>query len=390
MTSKHEALKEKARKAFMPLKSMVKRPGKGALKWDYLVPSGYYQEQWDWDAFFIGIALSSELPSEAIYLKNWTRNYVELADKKGKVPGCVTPAGADPRLNHMKPFIGQGTYAACVKLNEWDWVKPLWSKIKLIVAYREKTMWSKEYGLAMWNDNMESGADNDLTVLGYPPFPPATIINPDVNSFLVREYTCLSLLAKKISTAAEAKMFKEKAEKLKKNLNKHLWDDQESMYVSIDTRTNTPIKKATYTAIVPIFLGMAPQAKGEAFIKKYMLSKKEMMSNYGIRTLTVKDERYNNANIIKPHSNWQGPVWPLVNWMCMQGLLAYGFQKEAIDLAVTITKLVLADIEKTGGMHEDYDAETGEGLAAPMFISWNLLVGNMIEEAETNFNPLEL
>jgi hypothetical protein len=51
---------------------------------------------------------------------------------------------------------------------------------------------------------------------------------------------------------------------------------------------------------------------------------------------------------------------------------------------------VLADIEKTGGMHEDYDAETGEGLAAPMFISWNLLVGNMIEEAETNFNPLEL
>lgn len=374
----------------MPLKSMVKRPGKGALKWDYLVPSGYYQEQWDWDAFFIGIALSSELPSEAIYLKNWTRNYVELADKKGKVPGCVTPAGADPRLNHMKPFIGQGTYAACVKLKDWDWVKPLWSKIKLIVAYREKTMWSKEYGLAMWNDNMESGADNDLTVLGYPPFPQATIINPDVNSFLVREYTCLSLLAKKISTAAEAKMFKEKAEKLKKNLNKYLWDDQESMYISIDTRTNTAIKKATYTAIVPIFLGMAPQEKGEAFIKKYMLSKKEMMSEYGIRTLTVKDERYNNANIIKPYSNWQGPVWPLVNWMCMQGLLAYGFQKEAIDLAVTITKLVLADIEKTGGMHEDYDAETGEGLAAPMFISWNLLVGNMIEEAETNFNPLEL
>lgn len=39
-------------------------------------------------------------------------------------------------------------------------------------------------------------------------------------------------------------------------------------------------------------------------------------------------------------------------------------------------------------MHENYHADTGAPLAAPDFISWNLLVAQMIEEAQTpTFKP---
>ena len=41
-------------------------------------------------------------------------------------------------------------------------------------------------------------------------------------------------------------------------------------------------------------------------------------------------------------------------------------------------------------MHKDYNTETGEPLAAPNFISWNLLVANMLKEATTNTNPFTL
>jgi hypothetical protein len=34
-------------------------------------------------------------------------------------------------------------------------------------------------------------------------------------------------------------------------------------------------------------------------------------------------------------------------------------------------------------MHENYHADTGAPLAAPDFISWNLLVAQMLEEART-------
>jgi hypothetical protein len=73
--------------------------------------------------------------------------------------------------------------------------------------------------------------------------------------------------------------------------------------------------------------------------------------------------------------------------MYMQGLLNYGFQKEAIILAKNISAIVINDINTSGGMHENYDAETGKPLAADNFVSWNLLVGNMLDEAENNKNP---
>lgn len=73
-----------------PFKAFIKRPAKGYLKYDYLVPSGYYKEQWDWDAFFMGVALSAEISSEAIYLRNWVLNYITLA-KKTAIPRVVSP-----------------------------------------------------------------------------------------------------------------------------------------------------------------------------------------------------------------------------------------------------------------------------------------------------------
>ena len=96
------------------------------------------------------------------------------------------------------------------------------------------------------------------------------------------------------------------------------------------------------------------------------------------------DPEYNNANIIKPNSNWQGPIWPITNYFYIQALLNYGYKKEAITVAKNVAKICLEDIKKTAGMHENYDAETGKPLAAPNFISWNLLIPSMLEDSLSN------
>jgi alpha,alpha-trehalase len=386
-SKKLQTLQAEVKQIFMEKKSMVKRPARGKIPYDYLVPAGYYQEQWDWDAFFMGVALSSEIASEAIYLKNWARNYIHFAAKDGKVPGCVTPDGADPRLNHMKPFLGQGIYVACTRLEDWEWVKPIWSKVKLVVSYREKNLWSKKYGLAMWYDSMESGADDDVGSLFNEP---KTVCSPDVNALMYREYKALSKIAVKIGEKKDAEEWKKRAELIKENMNKYLWDDTDKIYYNLDTKTGQHNKRITYSTMIPLFAGIASQKNGEECIKKYLWNTKHMLSKYGIRTLSKHDEKYNNVNRIKPHSNWQGPVWPIANWLYMQALLNYGFQKEAIDLSGRIMQLVLNDIHTSGGMHENYDAETGKPLAADNFVSWNLLVGNMLDEAEKNFNPLRI
>lgn len=383
----NQKLIEQIKKFISPYKLGIKRKAQGELPYDYLVPSGVYEEQWDWDAFFMGMALSSEIPSETIYLKNWVLNFLHNSRSDGFTPGCVTPKGRDERLNQMKPFLAQGAYFASKLLNDFTWLTPHLKKLETIVLYREKHLWNKKYDLGVWFNSMESGADNNVAALD---FPNETVVASDLNSYIYREYIALSLLYKKLGKDQEAKRYAKRAGEIKEHINTLLWDEKDGAYYNLDSKNGTLIKRVSFNSIHPLWAGIASKERGETFIKKYVLNPKKLWSKYGVRTLSKDDPGYNNINMIKPFSNWQGPIWPIANYFFMQALLNYGFQKEAIAVAKNIAQICINDIKKTGGMHENYDAETGLPLAAPNFISWNLLVGNMLQEATTKTNPFAL
>ena len=370
-----------------PFKAFIKRRAQGHIPYDYLVPAGPYQEQWDWDAFFMGVALAADIPSEAIYLRNWALNYIINARPSGKVAGCLTAKGYDERLNHMKPFLAQGAYLAGKFLKDYSWLKKHWTKMKKIVLFREKHLWNNKYGLGVWYDSMESGADNNIACLDYPK---SSVIATDLNTLIYREYKAVSLLAEILGKNKDAKKFKDRADTIKKNFNNFLWNEKDGIYYNINSKTGEYIKRISYNSLIPLFGNIASQKQADSIIQKYLLKPGHFWSDYGIRTLSKSDPDYNNKKIIKPYYNWQGPVWPIANFIYMQGLLNYGYQKEAIEVAKRISKLVLDDIKTTGGMHENYDAETGKPLAADNFVSWNILVSNMLEEAVNKKNPFAI
>ncbi len=387
MNLKFDSEISQIKKIITPFKAYIKRKANGHLPYDYLVPAGPYQEQWDWDGFFMGMALSADISSEAIYLRNWALNYIVNAKSNGKVAGCLTAKGYDERLNHMKPFLAQGVYLAGKFLKDFSWIKPHFAKIKKIVLYREKHLWNTKYDLGVWYDSMESGADNNVAILD---FPKKTVVATDLNAFIFREYKAMSFLAKILGKKRDEEYFKKRAETIKRNSNKYLWSEKDSTYYNIYSKTGEHIKKICYSSVIPLFAKIPTWENGRKFIRKYVLSKDYLWSDFGIRTLAKNDPDYNNRNIIKPYSNWQGPIWPIANYMYLQALLNYGFQKEAIELAQKISRLVISDIKTSGGMHENYDAETGKPLAAPNFVSWNLLVGNMLYEAVNKLNPFDI
>lgn len=373
--------------ALAPYKASVKKKAGGHLPYDYLVPAGPYQEQWDWDAFFMGVALASEIASEGIYLRNWTLNFLHNARTTGKVAGCLTTKGYDERLNHMKPFLAQGAYLAGKFLNDYSFLKKHWTKMKKIVLYRQNHLWSKKYDLGVWYDSMESGADNNIAALD---FPKSSVIATDLNAFMYREYLAMAKLAKILGKKKDETYFAKRAETVKKNINTYLWNEEDGIYYNLNSETGEHIRRISYNSFIILFAKTAIPQRAKRMIEKYLLSPQYMKSEYGLRTLSKNDPDYNNANIIKPYSNWQGPVWPIANYLYMQGLLNYGYQKEAVELAQKISDLVLADVKTSGGMHENYDAETGTPLAADNFVSWNLLVGNMLEEATQKQNPFAI
>jgi len=377
----------KIQDTFFQFHEKVKRKAKGALLYDYLVPNGVYEEQWDWDAFFMAMVLSSQNPKEAKYLKHWVLNFLHNAREDGYTPGCVTPNGRDDRLHHMKPLIAQGAYYASTFLSDFQWLRPYYEKLKKIVLYREQNLWNKKYDLGVWFNSMESGADNNVAALD---FPDKTVIASDLKSFIYLEYKALALIAEQLEYKEDMTHFAQRAGKLKANINTYLWDEKDGSYYNLDSRNGSFIKRLGYNCFHPLWVKIAPAERAKRFIESYVINADKLWSDYGIRTLSQDDPSYNNINIIKPHSNWQGPIWPIANYIFMHSLLPYGYQREAIDVAKKISKLCLDDIKKTGGMHENYHAETGKPLAAPNFISWNLLVANMLHEAENYRNPFTL
>jgi len=380
--------------AFDTLKLHSIRPAEGYLKYDYLIPAGFYKQMWDWDGFFIGCYLASHKKEDSKYLKGWVLNFVNSADKDGYVPGCITTKGPRPIFGKfaMKPFLSQGAYFASFYGGSFSWIAPVYDKLKKVLDYREQTQYDPKYGLFFWDIAIQSGADNN-PALTNDTSDRCAILAADINTFQLREYISMMKIAKKLGKPEDVKKYRSKADTLKARMLKYLWFPGSSSFFNVRRDNGRVIKCVTYSNFVPLFQGILPMKEGQAMIKRFLLAKDHMMSAYGLRSLSATDPAYNNECIIIPYSNWQGPIWINANFMYTIALVRYGFRKEAGDIAKKIVPVLLKDIRQNHSMHECYNADNGAPLAPTAaqspngiftgFVGWNMLEQNMLEGALT-------
>jgi alpha,alpha-trehalase len=382
------------RTKFEKLRPQVIQPAEGYLKYPYLIPAGFYKQMWDWDGFFIGNHLASIGKPE--YLKYWALNLIEGIDEDGYVSGCATTRGPRPIFGKfaMKPFLSQGVYFASLKLKDFSWVGEHYDDLMKVLTYREKTQMDEKTGLFFWEIAMQSGADNNVA-MNYFKEDTRSFLSCDASTLQLREYLAQASIAEKLGREGDAKVLREKAAKLKEAINKILWCEQDKIYYNVDRETGTFYKRVSYSSFIPLIQGLAPREKGREMIHRYLIDESHMKGEFGFRTLSRRDPDYNNKNVIVPFSNWQGPVWPIANYLYSLGLKHYGFDEEIRWLAYTLGKLLSDDIAKWGSMHENYHADTGAPLAPSAdhvdkdgkfvgFISWNLCVQNILEGVVEN------
>jgi len=374
--------------AYAKLEPQSIRPAEGFIKYDYLIPAGYYKQMWDWDGFFIGSHLAQQ--GKPQYLKWWVLDFAGAIDQDGYVAGCITTKGPRPLMGKfaMKPFLAQGAVIASEGLGDYQWVKPIWESLRKVIFYREQTQFDPKYGLFFWENAISSGADNNVALTN-DPNDKSAIMATDINTFQLREYKAMAQLADKLGKPDEAAEYRKKAEALKAAMLAHMWFAQETMFYNIRRDTGQPVKRIGYSNFVPLVDDILPEKSAQAMIRRYLWNKDYMLAPSGVRSLSKQDPDYNNAAIIVPYSNWQGPIWINANYLNYISLKRYGFDKEAAELSGILGRMVLADIQKWGSMHEDYNAETGEGLAPTPeqspnhvfagFVGWNLLVQDMLQ-----------
>jgi alpha,alpha-trehalase len=364
-------------------------PAEGAIKYPYLIPAGYYPQMWDWDGFFIGVHWANQDAADAKYLRDWVISFASSADANGYVAGCITPKGPRPLFGKfaMKPFLAQGAYFAAVRLRDFEWIRPAWPAIERIAEYRRKTQFDEKWKLWYWDNAMQSGADNNAALTNDTKDRSA-ILAVDASEYAMREYLAMGQIAERLGEKETSEKYLQLAIETRKAITAQLWSEKDAMFYNRRRDTGAWVRVMSWSNFLPLVDRLLDAPKAKRMIEGHLLNTDEMRSEYGFRSLAKSDGAYNNEAIIDPYSNWRGPVWINANFLDWIALRRYGYKDEAHQLAVTLAGVLHRDIEKWGSMHEDYSAETGEGLAPTPaqspggkfagFVGWNLLAQDML------------
>jgi alpha,alpha-trehalase len=374
---------------FAKLAPQTIRPAQGYIRYPYLIPAGYYTQMWDWDGFFIGVHWANQDAADAKYLRDWVLGFASSADEAGYVAGCITPEGPRPLFGKfaMKPFLAQGALIASESLHDYEWVRPVWPAMQRVLEYRERTQFDGKWGLWFWDNAMQSGADNNAA-LSNDPKDRSAILAVDASVYAMREYLAMAVIAEHLSDPA-ARKYREQAAATRRAILRQLWSAKDAMFWNRRRDNGDVIRTMAWTNFLPLVDGLLSRGEGRRMIRLHLLNSAEMQSEYGFRSLAKSDAAYSNEAIIKPYSNWRGPIWINANFLDWIALRRYGFREESHWLAVALAGVLHRDIAKWNSMHEDYSAETGEGLAPTVaqspggkfagFVGWNLLAQDMLE-----------
>lgn len=175
------------------------------------------------------------------------------------------------------------------------------------------------------------------------------------NSILIRANTHLRDIAKLIKHRIPDDLqvsMKATEEALDK-----LWDGYYKEYFSRNFVTHKLIKQPSIATLMPLYAGTVSKERAEQLVSK-LHDKHLFSSDFPIPSVPL------NSTFYKELGYWQGPSWVNTNWLIVDGLKRYGFDKEADFIRNQSVKMV-----EEHGPYEYFSAKTGKPAGAKNF-SW--------------------
>jgi putative isomerase len=397
------------------------REAEGALKHPFIVPgSAQYPDQlWDWDSWWTNVALrqllleagSPEERANALrFEQGCVLNFLEYGGADGFIPYLITPRSGNRQEtiayfksinggifegNMHKPCLAQ--HAAFITQQQGgdaEWLREKFYYLQSFVDAYYHHYRHRPTGLYVYANDKGTGTDNDPTQYYRPRRSTAT---PFLNALMYKELKAMAYLCERLKLAETAWHYVAWAAELKAAMQKHSWDPLLGYYFSVDVNLLPIEAKAddsrhigmprhydalimrimTWTGFCALWAEIATPEQAAVIVERHFRDTANLNAPVGIRTLSPLEKMYYAGASGNP-SSWLGPVWIVSNYMTFQGLLHYGFEDEARELAAKTVVLLGQDIRQSGAMHEYYLPSNGQPLLNKGFLNWNCLVLNML------------
>lgn len=345
--------------------------------------TGYdYGQFYDWDLYFE--CIYQLYNGESKYCFSNLEAFLIRQEDDGFIKRSFGPYNYG-EMHMFKPFIAQTALLGMHQTPNIDWLVDYYPKI---VKY--ENCWYERYdkdknNLCVWYNADHSGMDNQNS----------RVINGlidegvDLNCYLYREFCALSELANILGKKEDKALFDQKAEMVKKAINELLWDEETGFYYDRLENTGKLNKIKGISGFTPLYAGIVPQNRAERMVKEHLLNEKEFWAKYPINTLAQNEAGYDQSGAQPPsgYCNWNGTTWIPFNYMIFHGLLEYGYNDIAKELAYKTFDLVYRQNQFT---REYYNSDTGEGYGRNPFYGWSTLAYFMPLEYELKYNPTKI
>jgi hypothetical protein len=396
------------------------RPEGGAFKFPFLTPgsAAYGDILWDWDSWLSNVALRQILleksndDERAKALKHeqgCVLNYLGYGGMDGWIP-IILKRNSGPRselkaventyeTNMHKPCLAQhAAFLTRANGGDAEWLREKFQVLQAFVSRYTNHQRHKATGLYFWNNDTAIGVDNDPSTFMRPPKSSGSIF---LNCLMYKELLAVVYLAERLNLGEIAAGYQRDADELKAAIQKHCWDERDGFFFSVDLNLLPYEPKPfggdakfllhsgnprTYDSLIQridvwsgflaMWAGIATPEQAKRMVAAHYHNERTFKAPYGIRTLSKLEKMYSVRASSNP-SLWTGPIWGVSNYMVFSGLVDYGFESEARELAEKTIILFGRDFERTGALHEYYLPDTGEPVLNKGFQNWNYLVLNM-------------
>jgi putative isomerase len=204
---------------------------------------------------------------------------------------------------------------------------------------------------------LESGLDNS-PLYDDVPFNKAThclaLADVGLTSLFVADCLALAESAGVLGRKAEAGALRDSAETFGAGLGK-LWDGRAGIFKNFRTDLNAFSDRLSPTCFYPLLTPFVTAARAHRLVDEHLLNPAEFWGDWVLPSISRNDPAYPDQEY------WRGRIWAPMNFLVYLGLRRQGLAGPRRLLAERSAALLRKEWSERGHVHENYNANTGEG-----------------------------
>jgi neutral trehalase len=220
------------------------------------------------------------------------------------------------------------------------------------------------------------------------PFDPASntmqLADVGLNSLYILDCESMAAIAEILDRADEAEEFAARAGEFRRRAAE-LWDDERGIFAnrftasaesgvaaSASPASGNFSPRISPTSFYALLGGLATPEQARRMVDEHLLNPEEFGGTWMIPATPRNDPAYHDQDY------WRGRIWAPMNFLVYLGLRRYGLSAAAAELADRSKSLLLKEWREHGHIHENYNADTGEGCdtkRSDRYYHWGGLLG---------------